>query len=79
MKTHELLLIAALVAFGTATFYAAFGQQTQPPVTLILDGQPVASLSNFDYDPNNRELKVDTEELLFECREGRIFIDRFED
>lgn len=76
MNTKQ--IIAITLAAATIIGYAAFGQQSQPPRTLVLDGQAVATVKAFSYHPDQRVFEIDTDQQLFECREGVIFSDRFE-
>ena len=54
--------------------------QAGQPLTIIIDGQPVGTLSEpgLVYDTAAGTISITTHERVFGCRQDRVFWDRFE-
>lgn len=71
--------ISIVLCAAVITVYAIAGGQPTITNQLVLDGEVVGTWNFFEFDHIDRTITIDTDQQLFDCKEGVIFSDNFEE
>ena len=57
--------------------FSSVGVNANPPILIFIDGVAVGTMTVFEYLISRNEIWVETDEIVFDCKQDIIFKDNF--